>query len=315
MDEKVILFYYKKTKERTMTLLHSHGTGGVVWEFFCEVILHGLTDTLKLLPFLFLTYILMEFIEHRANGKVMSFMHKAGGFGPLIGGVLGAAPQCGFSAAASNLYTGGVVTLGTLIAVFLSTSDEMIPILIGGSIPPATVAVIVLYKTAVGVLCGFSVDLVLRLMHRDGREINIDELCENDECHCEKGILYSAVHHTVTISLFVFLATVLINAAVFFVGEETLSSLFSFSPFLGYLFAALIGLIPNCASSVILSTLCTEGIISAGTMMSGLFTGAGVGLLVLFRVNKRVKENVLIVLILLAFACVFGPLGDLIVKI
>ncbi len=298
-----------------MALLHTHGAEGVVWEFADEVLLHALIDTLRLLPFLFLTYILMEFIEHKASGKVMSFMHKAGGFGPLVGGALGAAPQCGFSASASNLYTGGIVTLGTLIAVFLSTSDEMIPILISGNIPVGTVAAIVAYKMAVGVLCGFAVDLVLRLIHREGREINIDELCENDECHCEKGILHSAIHHTVTISLFVLVATVAINAAVFFVGEDTLSSLFGFSPFLGYLFASLIGLIPNCASSVILATLCTEGIISVGTMMSGLFSGAGVGLLVLFKVNKHMRENVTIVLLLVVFACVFGPLGDLFIRI
>ena len=158
-------------------------------------------------------------------------------------------------------------------------------------------------------------DLVLRLMNRQGREINIDELCENDECHCERGIVYSAAHHTFTVSIFVLVATIAINALVFFVGEEALASVFTFAPFAGYLISAIIGLIPNCAASVLLSTLCAEGIISAGVMMSGLFSGAGVGLLVLFRVNKHLRENILIVLLLVILASVFGPIGDLFIRI
>ena len=173
---------------------------------------------------------------------------------------------------------------------------------------------IVIYKAAVGIISGFVLDLVLRLMNRQGREINIDELCENDECHCERGIVYSAAHHTFTVSIFVLVATIAINALVFFVGEEALASVFTFAPFAGYLISAIIGLIPNCAASVLLSTLCAEGIISAGVMMSGLFSGAGVGLLVLFRVNKHLRENILIVLLLVILASVFGPIGDLFIR-
>lgn len=295
-----------------MALLHTHGQAEGALAFFEEVVLHSLESTLRILPFLFLTYLVMEFIEHRASDKAERFMKRAGAFGPLVGGVLGAVPQCGFSAAAANLYTARVVTLGTLVAVFLSTSDEMIPILITGDIPAGNVALIVLYKVLVGVIIGFALDIVLSLLKREREPINIDELCENDECHCERGIVYSAVHHTVTISIFVLLVTVCINALVFFVGEKALSVIFLDKPFLSHLISSVVGLVPNCASSVLVATMYSKGIISVGTMLSGLFSGAGVGLLVLYRVNKRPKENVIITLLLIAFGTVFGLFGDLV---
>lgn len=296
-----------------MTLLHINGHAeGPFLKFLEEVLLHSLVSTLRLLPFLFLTYLVMEYIEHRASDKTEKFMRRAGRFGPVVGGLLGAVPQCGFSAAAANLYTARVVTFGTLIAVFLSTSDEMIPILFAGNIPAMDIALIVLYKAAVGVACGFLIDFLLRLMKVEREPINIDELCENDECHCERGILYSAVHHTLTISLFVLLVTVGINALVFFVGENTLAALFSDKPVISHLVSAIIGLIPNCASSVLLSTMYSGGIISIGTMLSGLFSGAGVGLIVLYRVNKRVKENVIITVLLVLLGTAFGLLSELV---
>ena len=289
--------------------MHPEGEG--IGAFATEVLLHGIIDTLKLIPFLFLTYLLMEFIEHRENGNLVRFLNKAGRAGPALGGVLGAVPQCGFGAAAANFYTGRVITIGTLIAVFLSTSDEMIPILIGGNISPLTVIKIVIYKAAVGIAMGFVVDFAMRLMHRDCRQVNIDELCENDECHCERGILHSAIHHTVTVTLFVLAVTVGINALLFFVGEDKLSLLFGSVPAVSHLVAAIVGLVPNCATSVLLSTLCAEGLISAGIMMSGLFSGAGVGFLVLIKVNKHPAENALIAALLVIFGTVFGLLGEL----
>lgn len=296
-----------------MALLHTHASGDNLFlEILEEIFLHGFLDTLKLLPFLFLTYLLMEYIEHRAEDKAEAFMARAGRFGPLVGGALGAVPQCGFSAAASSLYTGRVITVGTLIAVFLSTSDEMLPILISGSIPPVTVLLVLLYKAAVGALVGIAVDLFLRLCRKNEEKINIDAICDEDNCHCERGILYSALHHTLTISLFVLAVTLAINALVFFVGEETLGSVMYDKPFVSHLIASVFGLIPNCAASVVLATLCSEGLITAGTMMSGLFSGAGVGLLVLFRVNKNIKENLAITAVLVVVGLLFGLLGDLI---
>ena len=180
-----------------MFLLHAGEHGDA--DFFTEIFLHGIIDTLKLLPFLFLTYLLMEFIEHKTDGKLERFIQKSGKFGPIAGGTLGLIPQCGFSAVASNLYTGRVITMGTLVAVFLSTSDEMLPILISGSFSPKAIIGIRLYKFLVSIAVGFAVSLVLHLMKRDRGEINIDEFCENDGCHCGHGILRSALYHTLSI--------------------------------------------------------------------------------------------------------------------
>ena len=293
-----------------MTLLHLHAEESASW--LEEIFLHGLLDTLKIIPFLFLTYLLMEFIEHRAGDKAESFMKRAGIFAPAVGGALGAVPQCGFSAAASNLFAGRVISVGTLVAVFLSTSDEMLPILISGSVPLGTALLVVLYKAVVGIAVGLLVDLVLRLMKRPGDSINIDAICDEDNCHCERGIWYSALHHTLTISAFVLIVTLAINALVYFVGAEALGSLLRGIPVVSHIIAAVFGLIPNCAASVALTTLCTEGLITAGTMMSGLFSGAGVGLLVLFRVNKHMKQNLAIVGIVIAAGVIFGLLGDLV---
>ena len=293
-----------------MWLLHAHGAEGAHW--FNEIILEGLLETIKIIPFLFLTYLLMEFIEHKAGERAESFMQRAGIFAPAVGGALGAVPQCGFSAAAANLYAGRVISIGTLIAVFLSTSDEMIPILISGSIDIGVVALVVLYKALVGIVVGLGIDLALRLMRRGKEKINIDAICDEDNCHCERGIVYSAFHHTVTVSLFVLLITLAINSLVFFVGEESLGAIMYDRPLLSHIIAAVFGLIPNCAASVALSTLCSQGLITAGTMMAGLFSGAGVGLLVLFKVNKKPKENLIVIGILIAAGVIFGLLGDLI---
>ena len=295
-----------------MAFLHAHSEGSGILHVLESVFLDGLLDTLKLVPFLFLTYLLMEFIEHRSAEKTRSLVQRAGTLGPVIGGALGAVPQCGFSAAAANLYAGRVITVGTLVAVFLSTSDEMLPILITGDIPVTTVLFILLYKALVGILVGFALDFALRLLNRGGEEINIDAICDEDNCHCERGIFLSALHHTLTISAFVLLVTFCINGLVLAVGEESLGNAVGALPVLSHIIAAVVGLIPNCAASVVLSTLCAEGIISSGVMMAGLFSNAGVGLLVLFRVNKRLRENLLVVALLIIVGVVFGLLGDLI---
>ena len=293
-----------------MALLHAQASEGAHW--FDEIILHGLLETLKILPFLFLTYLLMEFIEHKAGERAERFMKRAGVFAPVVGGAIGAVPQCGFSAAAANLFAGRIISVGTVIAVFLSTSDEMLPMLISGDVPVGGALLVVLYKALVGILVGLLVDLVLALMRKGREEINIDAICDEDNCHCERGILYSALHHTLTISIFVLAVTFLINGLVFFIGEENLASVMRGVPVVSHVVAAIFGLIPNCAASVLLTKLCTSGIITAGTMMSGLFSGAGVGLLVLFRVNKKIKENLAIVAVILLAGIAFGLLGDLI---
>ena len=277
-----------------------------------EVVWHAFLDTLKIAGFLFLTYLIMEIIEHKAAKSLGGFVRKAGKLGPAIGGALGAVPQCGFSAVAANFYTGHVISLGTLIAVFLSTSDEMLPILVSGSVSIGAIFAILGYKLLCGMAVGFIIDLVLRFIRREVHEIDIDEICENDNCHCERGVFYSALHHTLTVGGFVFIVTLLINALVFVIGEDALGAILYDKPFVSHLIASVLGLVPNCAVSVVLTELCVEGFITVGTMLAGLFSGAGVGLLVLFKVNKRHKENLIILGILVASGIVFGMLADFI---
>ena len=295
-------------------LLHAHDAtegASLFVQLLDSVVLDALIDTLKIIPFLFLTYLLMEFIEHKASGRTVALLEKSGKAGPAIGGVLGVLPQCAFSAVAANLYTGRVISLGTLIAVFLSTSDEMLPIMISSGASWQSILVILGYKLTVGILMGFVIDLVMHLLRRDKEKIDIDEICDNDNCHCERGLLFSALHHTLTISAFILIVTLAINALVFFVGEETLGSIVSRIPVLSHLIAAIIGLIPGCATSVALTTLGLEGIISGGTMMAGLFSGAGVGVLILARLNRRPKENLIILGLLVGIGFTFGLIFDL----
>ena len=288
-----------------------HSSFGEVGHFIDEVLLHALVDTLKVLPFLFLTYLLMEFIEHKAQEKTVRFMQKAGSLGPLVGGAVGLVPQCGFSSVAANLFSGRIVTVGTLIAVFLATSDEMLPILLGSSVPTKTVVFILVYKAFCAILVGFATDLVIRLCLKSDSTPTINDLCNEDGCHCEKGILRSAIHHTVHISLFILAFTLVINLAVFFIGDERMDTIMHGLPVLSHLIAAVFGLIPNCAASVALTSFYTSGYITLGTMLSGLFSGAGIGVLVLFRMNRSLKQNLIILAILIFSGALFGAIADL----
>lgn len=281
--------------------------GTAMW----DVILDTLLDVVKLLPFLFLTYLAMEYLEHRTGNKAEALVKKAGRFGPVIGGLLGIVPQCGFSAAASNLYAGRVITLGALIAIYLSTSDEMLPILISEQAPLGLIVKILLAKAAIGILAGLVIDFLLR---RKGVEehAHIHEICEHEHCHCEKGIFRSALSHTAQISFFILLITFALNLVLHFAGEEALANLILNRPVLGPLLASLVGLIPNCAGSVAITQLYLEGVIGIGAAMAGLLTGSGVGLLVLFRVNHDRKENLRILALLYGIGVFAGIVIELI---
>lgn len=272
-----------------------------------HVLLHALLDSLGVLPFLFLTYLLMEFLEHKAGERVERAVAKAGKAGPAIGGALGLLPQCGFSAAIAGLFAGRVVTVGTVVAVFLATSDEMIAVFLGKGMPWHVVLTTLAVKLVVAMLVGFLVDLVLR--NRQGAP-HVEDLCEAEGCHCEKGIWRSALHHTLHIFLFVFLINIGLGALLEALGAERMALLLNGVPVLGQAIAALIGLIPNCAASVAIATLYAGGTISAGSMIAGLLTGAGAGLLVLFRTNKHLRENLQIVAVLFATALLVGCLLD-----
>lgn len=265
-----------------------------------EVLIDTLIDGVKLLPFLFIAYLIMEYIEHKTSNKSKEIIKKSGKFGPAIGGILGIFPQCGFSAIASNLYAGRIITLGTLIAIFLSTSDEMLPILISEAVPVSVILKILAIKLIIGIIAGFIIDLVIRLTYKDKQEEEkIGEICEHEHCHCEEGsILKSSLKHSISIFIYILIITFILNTVIYIVGEETLSNLILNNWLLGPIIAGLVGLIPNCASSVILTQLYLENVITLATMLSGLLVGAGVGLLILFRVNKNVKENSKIVILL-----------------
>lgn len=272
-----------------------------------EIIEDTLIDSVKLLPFLFLTYLLMEYIEHKTKEKTKETIKKSGKFGPLIGGILGIVPQCGFSVSATNLYAARVITLGTLIAVYLSTSDEMLPIFMSEAVPISTILKILGIKLLIGVFAGFIIDLVIRFVKKEKQEDEkIVDLCEKEHCHCEKGIVKSALKHTINIFIFIVIITFIINLVIYFIGEDTIAGFLRNQPILGPVIAGIIGLIPNCASSVILTQMYLENVISAATMISGLLVGAGVGLAVLFKTNKGIKQNLKITALLYVIGVLSG---------
>ena len=285
-----------------------------------EIIEETIIDSVKILPFLFITYLIMEYIEHKMNEKTKTAIKKSGKFGPLIGGIVGIFPQCGFSVSATNLFAGRVITLGTLISVYLTTSDEMLPILISEAVSPNVIIKILAIKLIIGIIAGFVIDFIIRIIHKnkkekleEEKEIEIEHLCEEGHCHCESGsILKSALSHTINIFVFIIIVTFIINILVYFIGEENISNLLLDRKILGPVIASLIGLIPNCAASVIITNMYLENVISAASMISGLLTGAGVGLAVLFKTNRNIKENLKIVGILYFIGAISGIILEII---
>lgn len=314
-------------------------------EIAIDVLADAVKDTLYLVPFLFVTYLFMEWLEHKTGEKTQGAIRKAGAAGPAVGAVLGVVPQCGFSAAASTLYAGRVVGLGTLIAVFLSTSDEMLPIFVAEQVPPHVLFGVLGIKVVIGMVFGFAVDAVMRLARRPQEGLRIHELCERDHCDCSndcatcqenpelayshsddcadgcdhvhhahdhmhdaswKGILKSALKHTLQVTLFVFLVSLALDAVLAIVGEEALGSFLGSNEVLAVVGSAIVGLVPNCAASVAIAQLYVEGVLGFGAMMAGLLSAAGVGLLVLLRANRRPAENAVIVLVLVGISVVCG---------
>lgn len=278
-----------------------------------DAILDSLIDTVKLIPFLLITYIIMEFIEHKTSHKTKDAIKKSGHFGPLIGGILGVVPQCGFSAAASSLYSARIITLGTLIAVFLSTSDEMLPILISEAVDVKIILSILGIKLVIAVVVGFIIDLFFRKKFETSEdEPEIKDLCEHEHCHCEHGIFKSALKHTINITLYIFIISLVLNIIIYFIGEDNLAHILNSTPVIGPIIASLVGLIPNCASSVIITQLYLSNVLNFATMIAGLLVNTGVGLLILFRTNKDLKENIKITVLLFAIGVIFGIIFDLI---
>lgn len=299
-------------------------------DFLVDVLTESVIDTLKLIPFLFLTYLAMEALEHSASHHVRAAVEKSGKAGPVVGSILGALPQCGFSAMAATLYAGRVVTAGTLVAVILSTSDEMIPVFVAHQESPTRLFGILALKVTVGIIAGLLVDVALRMLHRTGDgHAHIHELCERAHCHCEDAedengsaefearaatagehddvarrahghdhhghglwpIVRSALVHTVQVTVFIFLVTFFFGLLIEGVGEDAIGELLADHPVRATFIAALVGLIPNCGASVALTELFLDGTLAAGPMVAGLLVSGGVGLLVLWRTNADLRQN------------------------
>lgn len=336
-------------------------------ELFLHLLEHALEDTLYLVPFLFVTYLALEALEHKAGNKAASLIQKAGAAGPAVGALLGAVPQCGFSAAGSVLYASRAITLGTLFAVLLSTSDEMLPLFIAAQVEPSIMAGIMGTKIVIGMVMGFAIDALLRLRvrhlskkqraalqlsdlaahesyhahahphahdtHHEGcNEHHHDhsahmviegefaggdtEACVADDCGCHeeaswRDVFVCAVKHTLEVSVIVYLISFVLVAVLEIAGEEAIAQFLASNPSIAIVGSALVGLIPNCGASVVITQLYLDGMLGTGAMMSGLLVSAGVGILVLFSENRNVRQNLIILAALFATGIVWGFLLEL----
>lgn len=274
-----------------------------------EAILEAITDSIVIIPILLITYLLMEWLEHRAKEKSLDVVRMSGNFGPLVGGLIGAIPQCGFSGAAASFFAADSITLGTLIAIFMATSDEMLPILITSSMAPVMIVKILGTKCIAGIVCGYLVDILYK--RKPKIEVrHITDLCNQEQCDCDKNIFLSALKHTMGIFALIAVVSIIINLIFYFTGDASIvaESLIWNKPVIGNLICGLIGLIPNCSASVLITNLYVQGMMNTGTMMTGLFVNAGVGLLVLYRMNHHLKENIFITITLYALGVVAGIL-------
>ncbi len=274
-----------------------------------EIILDALVDSLKMVPFLFLAYLLMEYIEHRASKKADNVLNSSKKLGPLTGALIGIFPQCGFSVAAANLYTGGIITAGTLIAVFISTSDEAIPVLLANPGQLGMVMRLILIKVLIAVLVGSLVDMIMKRRTR----ITPDDVVMTEhhhDCHgcCakERGIFIAALGRTLSTFVFIFIVSLLLSILISFLGLDRLGHVMLSGTIFQPIITALIGFIPNCAASVVLIQMYLAGTISFGSVVAGLCTGAGVGLLVLLRENRNLKDNLTIMAVLFLSGSIAG---------
>ncbi len=344
-------------------------------ELLKHIVIHSFEDTLPLVPFLFVTYLVLELLEHTAGERVNALVRRAGAAGPVVGALLGIMPQCGFSAMGATLYAGRVITLGTLVAVFLSTSDEMLPLLLAEQVDVALVVEILLIKALIAAVVGLAADAALRALRRNVRahaavrrgvfgphtehgaggsaepdlidELaeagegadHIHRLCERDHCGCDddaavhahahgdhdhahgcqghghdhvraKGMAFSVVRsalsHTLQVTVFIYVVTLVLVAVLETVGEGALATMLGTNEALSVFAAALVGLIPNCAASVVVTQLYLEGVLSFGAMIAGTLVGAGTGFLVLFRTNRSLRENLVILGLLYVVGVVAG---------
>lgn len=275
-----------------------------------EVILDTIIDSLKLIPFLLVAFLIIELLEHKLNNKTKNIITKSKKVGPIIGSLLGVIPQCGFSVMATNLYITRIITLGTLISIYLSTSDEMLIIMISEKVEISLILKILLIKIFFGIVYGLIIDKIINKKKKE-KETNY-ELCDEEHCDCNHSILLSAIKHTLHITLFIFIITLIINTIFTLLGDNYLSKILLNNSILSPFITSLIGLIPNCAASVILTELYLNSSISLGALIGGLLTSSGSSLLVLIKNNKNQKENLSIILLLYTLGVLSGIIIELI---
>jgi len=272
-----------------------------------DIILDTLIDGVKLLPFLFITFLLMELIEHKFGDKLNNKLSKVNKFGPILGGILGILPQCGISASATNFYITRVITYGTLISVYLSTSDEMLPILISEKANPILIIKLLLIKLICGIFFGFLIDLIFRKKNHE----DIKDFCDIEDCDCEHGILKSSIIHTIKTFIYLIVISFILNIILHYFGESFLENILMKNNPFAIVITAIIGLIPNCSTSILLTELYLKDLISVGKLIGGLLVNSGVGLLILIRYNKNSKENIKTIIILLLIGIIIGFIFDI----
>lgn len=266
-----------------------------------DIILDAVLDSIKLLPFLFITFLLLELIEHKISNKTKDKLIKTKKVGPLFGGVIGLLPQCGFSSMAAEFYIARIISLGTLISIFLSTSDEMLPLFISYNVGFKLITKTLFIKFLIGIIFGFIIDFVYRKTYKE----NIKDICKHDKCKCEKSVIKSSLKHTLQVFIFILIINLLLSFALdkFY---EKLSLVFLKDTVFQVFITSLIGLIPNCSSSILLTELYLKDIINYGSLISGLLINSGIGILILFKYNKNIKENLNIVLLLYIISVIAG---------
>lgn len=275
-----------------------------------DILKDAIIDSIKLLPFLFIVYLIMEFIEHKSTNKTEKIIKNSGKFGPIIGSIFGAFPQCGFSVMASNLYIANIISMGTLVAIYLSTSDEMLPILISNGTNINVIIKFLLLKVVIGMIFGLILDLIINRKNKNLKK-EIGKLCNDEHCHCDENILLSSLKHTINIFIFILVINIIMNSIINIVGENSIKVFLTSNHFIGPILSSLIGLIPNCAASVIITELFLSGSLSFGSALAGLLASSGLGILVLFKMNKNIKENFSILLLIYFISAFVGILFNL----
>lgn len=274
-----------------------------------DIIIDTLIDTLKLVPFLFIAFLLIELFEHKFSKKSIKVVESSGKYGPILGSFLGIIPQCGFSVMATNLYVTRLITLGTLISIYLSTSDEMLPILISEKAEFSLIIKILLIKLFIGMLVGFIIDKIFKVK----KEKKNYDICEEEHCHCKESIIISSLKHTLNIVVFILLINFILNICFNYLGQDYLSKILLKDSFFGPFISGLIGLIPNCGASVMLTELYINNAINFGSLISGLLTGSGIAIMILFKTNKHFLENLKVIGILYIVGVLSGIIIELII--